>query len=158
MQFRDYETLLILAVFIVSGISFLPGKVPRITVRLTVAVVGISGVLLIAGGMLFAFGFAAGFGARSLGQDGPRFLGGLLLVLYFAVCSLSCLPILSKRNLIMWGLGLHFVYLPVAVLLTALGTPAGFFFYGYISSLSLGLCYAMLWFRMVGMEEFSRSS
>ena len=151
-----YQALLIFAVFIASGISFLPGKFSQIFVRIVVAAVGIISCLLIVGGILWGIAFSAGFGARSFGQDGMRVLGGALIALYFAVCSLSCLPIVPYHFLRFWGLSLHFIYLPIALCLTTLnGMNLPFFFSldRYAEALALGLIYAMLWFRMIDARK-----
>ncbi|MCE0498020.1 MAG: hypothetical protein LV481_08765 [Methylacidiphilales bacterium] len=154
-----YQAFLIFAVFVASGISFLPGKFLQIFVRITVAVVGIISFLFVSGGILWGIYFAAGFGARSFGQDGPRMLGAALVALYFAVCSLTCLPIIPNDYLRSLGLGLHFIYLPIAVYLTTLGAidiPFSLRLGVYADRLSLGLIYAMLWFRMLEMQRPNR--
>jgi len=158
MQFSEYQAFLVLAIFIASGLSFLNGKAPQIAVRITVAVVGITAALLILGGILFGIGFSAGFGARSFGPDGLRMLGAALLVLYFAACSLTCLLSIPTRYLCYSGLVLHFIFLPIVVFLTTFGVPTGFRFGAYANELSLGLIYAMLWFRTIDTQTSNHSS
>jgi hypothetical protein len=154
----EYRAILIFAIFIASGVSFLSGMFPRIFVRIIIAVVGIVGFLLISGGLIFGIGLAAGFGARSLGQDGLVVLGAVLVAVYFVVCTLTSLPILPNQYLRPIGLGLHFIYMPIAVFLTTLTETSLPFEYSlsrYATSLTLGLIYAMLWFRMVEAQKTS---
>ena len=83
-------------------------------------------------------------------------LGGALIALYFAVCSLTCLPIIPNHYLRNLGLGLHFVYFPIAAYLTtssAMNLPFDLRLSSYGNTLSLGLIYAMLWFRMVDTQK-----
>lgn len=83
-------------------------------------------------------------------------LGAALVALYFAVCSLTCLPIIPHHYLRFLGLGLHFIYLPIVVGLIALSAsaiPFSFRLGSYSNELSLGLIYVMLWFRMVDTQR-----
>ncbi len=152
---REYQAFLIIAVFIASGLSFLDGRFSQILVRLTVGVVGVVVAIAISGGILFGIGFSAAFGARSLGPDGLRILGAALLVLYFAACALTCLPLLPSQKVRTIGWGLHFVYMPIAAFLTtfsAIDLPWDLRLWSYSNSLSLGLIYAMLWFRIIDRQ------
>jgi len=161
MQFRDYQAYLIFAVFIASGISFLDGALPRILVRITTGLVGAVIAIAITGGILFGIGFSAAFGARSFGPDGPRMLGAALLVLYFVICALTCLPVWSARKLRFIGLVMHFVNMPIAVFLTTFSSidlPWDMQLWSYGNSLSWGLIYAMLWFRMVEKQTPDNAS
>ncbi len=86
-------------------------------------------------------------------------LGAALLVIYFIACALTSLPILSGRYFRRFGLGLNFVFMPIAVLLasmTRFDLPFELRLYGFAQELSWGLIYAMLWFRMADMWNFDR--
>lgn len=155
MLSREYGPFIIFAVFIASGISFLPGKFPRDFVRSTVAIVGIFYFLIVLGIIMQGNGFSAGVGAYPSGENVPRTLEDGLAGLYFVVCSLTCLPIILKRNLRSFGLGLHFIYFPTVVCLATMFTSVSVWyrFGAFGGELSRGLIYAMLWFRMIDMQK-----
>jgi hypothetical protein len=152
---RDLTAYLILAVFIASGVSFFDGLFARLFVRVTIVVVGFITAIGISLAIFFGFALSEDYSATSLTKEGPRMFGDAMLILYLGACVLTCVPLLSTRQLRTTGLVLHFVVMPVGAFLktfSALSLPweIRMSIFGHV--LSLGLIYAMLWFRMAAQR------
>ena len=149
---RDYSSYLILAVFIASGVSFFDGLYARLFVRLMIVVIGLVAGIGTSLALFFGIAISAGFDVTSLGPDWPRMIGDFMLDLYLGACVLTCVPLLPAQQLRTLVLGLHFILLPIATFLTtfsALSLPWEIRLAVFAHALSLGLIYAMLWFRMI---------
>ena len=109
--------------------------------RILTALVGVAALVPIVGGFLFLVGMARGFGAH--GSDMLLFSGMLLAIGYFLAAIATCAPRFPVSALERFGLFLHLIVMPAAVLLVCggVGSRAAVYFFP-------GVLFALLWFAM----------